>query len=108
MLSEMRDESSSFSVFLYMENSLSLVASLHSMKTFRIILLLALLASTNGCMTYSTIKRAKGEQNPVMGSPAKEPQPGYYALVPLTVPADIVTSPFQLLFYAIAKADGGF
>lgn len=79
------------------------------MKTICAILLFALLVSTNGCMTYSTVKRAKGEQNGVMGWPAKEPQPGYYALVALTVPADIATSPFQLILYvlAYASASGG-
>jgi len=69
------------------------------MKTVSTILLFALLFGSNGCMTYSAVKRAKGEQNGVMGWPAKEPQPGYYALVPLTVPADIATSPFQLIIY---------
>ena len=80
------------------------------MKTIYTSLLLALLVSTNGCMTYSAVKRAKGEQNGVMGWPASEPQSGYYALVPLTVPADIATSPFQLivivLLYA-SMASGG-
>ena len=79
------------------------------MKMLCTILLFALLVSTNGCITYSTVKRAKGEENPVLGRPASEPQPGYYALVPLTVPADIVTSPFQLILYvlAYASASGG-
>ena len=79
------------------------------MKAICTILLFALLVSTNGCMTYSTVKRARGEENPVMGRPAGEPQPGYYALLPLTVPADIVTSPFQLILIALvyASASGG-
>ena len=77
-----------------------------AMRIFKVILLFALLASSNGCMTYSTVKRAKGEQNGVTGRPASYPQPGYYALLPLTVPADIVTSPFQLIYYVFAHASG--
>lgn len=29
-------------------------------------------------------------------------KPGYYALLPVTIPADIVTFPFQLIFFMIA------
>jgi len=76
------------------------------MKTFHAILLFALLVSTNGCMTYSAVQRAQGEHNNVTGHSPSEPQPGYYALVPLTVPADIVTSPFQLIIYVALGSSG--
>ena len=66
-------------------------------------LLFALLASTNGCMTYSAVQRAKGEHNVVTGDSPTEPHPGYYALVPLTVPADVVTSPFQFIIYVALR-----
>ena len=69
------------------------------MKTIVNLLLFALLISSNGCVTYSAIQRAKGEDNPVTGHHASEPQPGYYALLPLTIPADIVASPFYLYCY---------
>jgi hypothetical protein len=32
--------------------------------------------------------------------------PGYYALLPLTIPADIATFPFQLIFFMIAAGSG--
>ncbi len=70
------------------------------MKTCRIVLIFTLLATMNGCMTHHAIKRAKGEQDGYTGSPASEPNSGYYALLPLTIPADIATSPLQLLLYA--------
>jgi hypothetical protein len=78
-----------------------LVNRFDTMKAIFTILWFALFLSTNGCMTYSTVKCAKGEENPVMGRPGGDPQPGQYALLPLTVPADIVTSPFQLIYYII-------
>ena len=71
------------------------------MKAFCTILLFALLVCTNGCMTYSAVKRAKGEENPAMGRPAGEPQSGYYALLPLTVPLDVATSLIQLIYYIV-------
>jgi len=33
-------------------------------------------------------------------------KPGYYALLPLTVPADIATSPFQVLFFVLLNISG--
>ena len=50
-------------------------------------------------MTSGDETRAKGEDNVVTGNHPTEPQPGYYALLPLTVPADIATSPVQLVLY---------
>ena len=76
------------------------------MKTITSFLLLALLASSNGCMTYTAVQRAKGKDNVVTGHHPTEPQPGHYALLPLTVPADIVTSPIQLIVYIALRASG--
>ena len=76
------------------------------MKAVRSLLLLALLLAMSGCMTYSTVQRAKGEHNVVTGHSPTEPHPGYYALLPLAVPADIATSPFQLFFYAYLHLSG--
>ena len=75
-----------------------------AMKNLCILLLFMLLVSTNGCMTYSAVQRAKGEHNNVTGHSPVEPHPAYYALVPLTVPADIVTSPFQLIIYVALRS----
>lgn len=80
------------------------LAAAHAMKVIGTILLFAWLVSTSGCITYSTVKRAKGEENSVVGRPAGEPQPGCYALLPLTVPADVATSPFQLILFLLAHA----
>ena len=82
-------------------------------------LLAALSISTNGCMSYNAVQEAKGYPEntmpmnfqrdwrncfePIKTNPGHTPHPGYYALLPLSVPADTVTSPFQLLDYGIAK-----
>jgi hypothetical protein len=66
------------------------------MRTFCCFLLSVILVSTCGCMTYSTVQRAKGESNAVTGNEPAEPHPWNYALVPLTVPLDVATSPVQL------------
>ena len=71
------------------------------MKTLSTLFLAATLAGMNGCMTYSSVQRAKGEHNVVTGHSPTEAHRGYYALLPLTVPADIVTSPIQLLLYVL-------
>jgi hypothetical protein len=62
---------------------------------FTFILLVLLVISTNGCVTASAVQAAKGET--LLGDPAGEPNKGYYALLPLTIPVDIVTSPFQAI-----------
>jgi len=74
------------------------------MRTVSAILLFALLISSSGCMTYSSVQRAKGKPNVVTGHNPTEPHPGYYALLPLAVPADIATSPFQLLLYVLLSS----
>jgi hypothetical protein len=71
---------------------------------------LALLLSLNGCMTQSVIQYGKGHpekawiNNDEMWYDKTNftnptPHAGYYFLVPLTAPADVVTSPFQLMWY---------
>ena len=57
-------------------------------------------------MTYSAVQRAKGEENVWTGYEPKEAHPAYWALLPLTVPADIVTSPFQLYMYLAVRYGG--
>ena len=94
-----------------------------------VIMLLALLVGSNGCMTQSAVQYGRGHpekawvnnefgyggySDPNLGytdPPLKsEPQPGYYVLLPLTIPADVVTSPFQLIglgfFDLIAHSSG--
>ncbi len=75
-------------------------------KTLVSLLLIALVIGSNGCLTQSTIKYAEG--NPTyawIGAPSGDvapdntPKPAYYALLPLTIPADIVTAPIQVVGY---------
>jgi hypothetical protein len=59
-------------------------------------------------MSTKTVQRAQGtvETNHTDETGAhvydKRPEPGYYCLLPLTVPLDLVTSPFQLIMIAMA------
>ena len=67
------------------------------------LLLVTCLGICSGCITSSLIEKTqthsiydveKQRTVEIQG------QPGYYALLPLTIVAHIVTSPFQLWFYA--------
>jgi hypothetical protein len=90
--------------------------SIHS-KTSSLFLLFPLLVSSNGCMTQSAIKYAEGQSHHAwinngfgtgyIGGDEPKPNPGYYFLLPLTIPADIVTSPFQLIGLGLAYSIGG-
>jgi hypothetical protein len=64
------------------------------------LLLAAMSACLAGCVTGSTIGRAKGyTYNDEKGEEVElKPAPALYALVPLTVPADIVIYPFWCLW----------
>jgi hypothetical protein len=73
-------------------------------KKAHICLLVALLISSNGCMTYSAVQEGKGKWNVVTGHKPSEPHPACYALVPLTVPLDVATSPIQLIYYIALSA----
>jgi len=74
-------------------------------QVFNGLFLLALLVSLNGCMTMIAADHAKAKSheddkgNVVVD---KKSQPAYYVLMPLTVPADIVTFPFQAVYLYIA------
>jgi hypothetical protein len=85
------------------------------MKIISTFLLAVLLVCLNGCMTGTVVNHARGTwQGPFIEGTksvdqngktiqAQKPNPAYYALVPLTVPFDIVTSPFQLVLWLWAK-----
>jgi len=93
--------------------------------------LAVLLVGSNGCMTYDTVEHAEGNpgqtffprggsNNPadsyvsnggrnVYGAylvPTGDPHPAYYLLLPLTIPADIITSPFQGAFWIFLSVFG--
>ena len=74
------------------------------MKIFRVLLLLCLLM-TSSCMTAKVLDKAGYYNERATTEPNKEEtvrrSPGYYALLPLSIPADIATSPFQLIPIAI-------
>ena len=62
--------------------------------------LLTLVLSTSGCITAETMDHAEGskytnDKGEVVVN--KKSKPELYALLPVTVPADMVTLPFQLL-----------
>ena len=105
------------------------------MKTIGSSLLITLLISSNGCISYNTIQHAKGQSLNASGNPVSDPygkpdakpppktdpayagssvsdtkgnpdskpprkaHPAYYALLPVTIPLDIATAPFQGIFF---------
>jgi hypothetical protein len=81
-------------------------------KTLFSLTLLTLLASLNGCMTQSAIKYAQGQSHEAwinngfgsgyIGGDQPKPNPCYYFLLPVSIPADIATSPFQLIGLGLA------
>ena len=86
------------------------------MKIIISLLLVALLVSSNGCMTSNTINHAQGhpeydwwgafDRSNDKDTPIDStPHPAYYGLLLFSVPADIVTSPFQFgyLLYAFSQ-----
>ena len=85
-------------------------------QTLIALMLIALLFGSSGCMTYNTVQCAKGHPENAMwfsfggeesnSKPDDKPHPAYYALLPLTVPLDIATSPIQLLTFGVLLAFG--
>lgn len=72
----------------------------------------AFLFALNGCMTNSAVKHAQGiSSHEYYSGPGEvtqyemhtQPRPAYYGLLPLTIPADIITSPIQLGYYLLHK-----
>jgi len=73
------------------------------MKRVLILLLGCLLVGCNGCMTTHTLNAAKvsnhRDENGALV--ADEPHTGYYALVPFAVVGDVVTFPFQIIYFLV-------
>jgi hypothetical protein len=67
------------------------------------LILIAFVITSNGCITRTVIRNAKGVDK--YGWPTGETNGVYYALIPLTVPADMVTSPFQLFYICIGGTE---
>jgi hypothetical protein len=76
------------------------------------LVVVALVATSSSCMTnhcvwenamsHETFDVKTCEDKIVPG------RPGYYALLPLTVAADLVTGPFQLIYYSINSSETHF
>ena len=91
-------------------------------KKFIAALLFVLLMCTDGCMTQSTIQYAKGDsydawinntygfryQAQTLSDREEKPDAAYYALLPLSVPADVATSPVQLVVLVYFSSRYGF
>ena len=66
------------------------------------LLLIALMLGAGGCMTCNVLEGAKQQvelSNIGEAKVEREAQPARYALLPLTVPLDVVTSPIQAIAY---------
>jgi hypothetical protein len=70
-----------------------------TMKMIMSLLLIAILISSSSCITYCTIKRAKGEQIGWSDAPDERKHPAYYCFIPMTVPLDIATTPIQIFIW---------
>ena len=74
------------------------------MKTIAIhgLPLLCVAALCSGCATGMTLHAAKGDHSGMLDEAIRHGpyrEPGYFALLPLTVPLDIGTSPLQGLVF---------
>jgi C4-dicarboxylate transporter len=81
------------------------------MKVPRLVLLVLLLVITNGCFTTHYVVEWKAKRHVEFDEKNSENvevpgRPIYYALLPLTIPVDIVTAPIQfgiLMAWPVAK-----
>jgi hypothetical protein len=73
------------------------------MKGITSLLLAVGLLVTSGCISTHLIKdKAQSHMDYSVEDEQiieVEPEPGYYALLPLTIAGDVVTSPFQLVYF---------
>lgn len=71
---------------------------------------LALTVATlqTSCMTMDMIAHAEGTTPPTQprGRPY-DPAPGYYALVPLVLPLDLITLPVQYFYFQSDREESG-
>jgi len=86
------------------------VKIIHS-KSVTVFSLLALLLASNGCMTWSAIQDAQGHATKAVWKTSDsksddKSHPGYYFLLPLTIPADIAIAPVS--FWYLAMWTDGF
>jgi hypothetical protein len=73
--------------------------------TFFALLAAAVCLLGSSCMSLDMVAHAEGKAPPTdPQGPPYPPQPGYYALVPLVLPLDLVSLPVQY-FYFRGKQD---
>lgn len=71
------------------------------MKPLLNCLLMTFVFTSSGCITSKVVEKAKDQErwNPEIKKSEKVPgHPGYYALVPLTIPMDIPLLPFVFVY----------
>jgi hypothetical protein len=60
----------------------------------------------SSCMSLDMIAHAEGKAPPTdPAGPPYVPQPGYYALVPLVLPLDLVTLPVQYFYFHSQRSE---
>ncbi len=69
-------------------------------KLNRMLAAIVISSTFTSCVSYSTIQLAQGEYNVVTGKEPKKAIPASYILLPGSIAADIVTSPFQLYLFS--------
>ena len=73
------------------------------MKRMTPLLLVLLLLANSGCISSHLVKhkaQSHSEYDPQDQQYMEvEGEPGYYALLPLTVAGDVATSPFQIVYF---------
>ena len=62
----------------------------------KILFLIVTVTMLSSCATSLVLDEAKGSKASSGSEKERKGKPGYYLLVPLTVPADIITFPFLL------------
>jgi len=82
------------------------------MRPFICLLLSLILLCESSCATHKVIEKERGpvtwrnkddNGKEVIPFPVHDtPKPGYYCLLPLSVPFDVATSPFQLAIWGVA------
>ena len=85
----------------------------HRIQTWLLPLAVAALAATSsGCITTHCV-REKAMSHETFDMETREDKcvpgrPGYYALLPLTVAADLATAPFQLVYFMYSTRETSF
>lgn len=74
-----------------------------NMKRVLSLLLVCLLVGCTGCMTTQSLNAAKvtNHRDENGDLVADEPHSGYYALVPFAFVGDVVTFPFQMIYFLV-------